>query len=179
MNNYLNLLPEDLVVKILDKRCDDIQNDLDKLEYKLMWFEDKIEGLSITKKTPYELEKELQEYIDNGEEYQGGLNNKYDIYFGNLQYSSTHYLYETIYIGKVVMSYTIIYYDDEGEIDDYSLFEKSIINPTIFDLLRFTSHYIDEDTSHRFVEGFDLKKKASRIDKDGNQFDTISLSLGS
>jgi len=75
--------------------------------------------------------------------------------------------------------YTIIYYDDEGEIDDYSLFEKSIINPTMFDLLRFTSHYIDEDTHHHFVEGFDLKEKASRIDKDGNQYDTISLSLGS
>ena len=177
--NYLDLLPEDLIVKILDKRCDDILYDLNKLECKLMLFEDKIDGLSITKKTPYELEKELQESLDNGEdEYEGGFN-KYDIYFGNLQYDSHYYLYETIYNGNVVMSYTIIYYDDEGEIDDYSLFEKSIINPTMFDLLRFTSNYVDEDEDHRFVEGFDLEKKSSRVDKDGNQYDTISLSLGS
>jgi len=74
--NYLELLPNDLVVKILDKRCDDIENNLNKLEYKLMWFEDSLEGFSITKKTPLELQKELQECLDNGEEYEGGLNNK-------------------------------------------------------------------------------------------------------
>ena len=179
MNNYLNLLPDDLVVKILDKRCDDIERDIYRLYYKLSCIENSVEGLSIDKKSKEQFEEELEDYERDGEKYDEGFNGRYNIYFDNLSYCSKDYLYDTIYNGECIMSHTILYFDDNGEIEEYSLFESDVIkNPKMLDLLRYTSHYIDEDTHHHFVEGFDVKEKASRIN-DGIYYDVISLYLGS
>jgi hypothetical protein len=178
--NYLEIFPDDVIIKILDTRCDDIERDIDRLYYKLSCIKNSVEGLSIDKKSTEQFEEELEEYVRNNEIYEEGFNGRYTIYFDNLSYCSNEYLYDIIFNGECIMSHTILYFDDNGEIEEYALFESDVIrNPIMLDLLRFTSNYVDEDENHHFVEGVEIKKKASRIDKDGNQYDTISLFLGS
>lgn len=178
--NYLDVLPEDVIIKILDSRCDVIERDIYRLIFKLDCIENRVEGLSINKKSKEQFEEELKDYARDGEKYDEGFNGRYNIHFDNLSYCSNDYLYDTIYNGECIMSHTILYFDDNGEIEEYALFESDVIkNPIMLDLLQFTSKYVDDDEDHHFAEGVDIKKMASRIDKDGNQYDTISLYLGS
>ena len=177
--NYLDIFPDDVIIKILDTRCDDIERDIYRLFYKLSCIDNSLEGLSIEKKSKKQLDEEIAEYARNNEKYDEGFNGRYNIYFDNLHYCCENYLYKIIYHGKCVMKHTILYFDNNGEIEEYALFESDIIkNPIMLDLLRFTSNYVDEDEDHHFVESFEVKEKASRINN-GTQYDTISLSLGS
>ena len=176
--NYLDIFPDDVIIKILDTRCNDIERELNKLQYKLEWFKEGLEGFTIEKKSDLELKEELEEYVLYNNNYTRSYNNRYTINFNNIKYCSNNYLYETIYEGVCVMSYRIIYLDDDGEIEEYSLFESDLVrNPTILDLLRFTTRYIDDDEDHLFADGFSVLEKASRVDKQGLNYDTISLYL--
>ena len=184
--NYLDIFPDDVIIKILDTRCDDIERDIYKLRCKLDSVKNSVKGLSIEKKSKEQLDEELEYSTRNGgdnednEDNEEGFNGRYNIYFDNLHYSCENYLYNTIYYGECIMKHTIIYYDDNYDIEDYALFESEVIrNPIMLDLLRFTSKYVDEDTHHRFVEGYDIEDDASRKDENGDIYDTVSLSLGS
>ena len=178
--NYLDVLPEDVIIKILDSRCDVIERDIYKLRCKLDSVKNRVRGLSIDKKSKEQFKEELEDYARDGEKYEEGFNGRYTIYFDNLSYCSKDYLYDTIYNGECIMSYTILYFDNNGDIEEYALFESDVItDPTMLDLLQFTSKYVDDDEDHHFVEGFDIEKMASRIDENGVKYDTISLYLGS
>jgi len=178
--NYLDVFPDDVIIKILDKRCDDIEYELNRLEYKMEWFKEGLEGFTIEKKSELELKEELEEYVLYNNNYTRSYNNRYTIYFDNISYCSDNYLYETIYEGECIMSHEILYFDDAGEIEEFALFESYLIrNPTMLDLLRFTSMYVDKNEDHHFAEGFDVKEKASRVDENGIKYDTISLFMGS
>jgi len=178
--NYLDVLPEDVIIKILDSRCDVIERDIYKLRCKLDSVKNTVKGLSIDKKSKEQFKEEIAEYARNNEKNEEGFNGRYNIHFDNLSYCCENYIYNTIYHGECVMKHTILYFDDNGEIEEYALFESDVItDPIMLDLLRFTSNYVDEDTHHHFVEGYDIEDKASRKNENGDKYDTVSLSLGS
>jgi len=178
--NYLDIFPDDVIIKILDTRCDEIERDIYRLFYKLRCIDNNLEGLSIEKKSKEQFEEELEDYARDGEIYEEGFNGRYNIHFDNLSYCCENYLYKIIYHGECVMKHTILYFDDNGDIEEYALFESDVItDPIMLDLLRFTSNYVDEDTHHHFVEGYDIEDEASRKNENGDKYDTVSLSLGS
>ena len=77
--NYLDIFPDDIIIKILDSRCDAIEKDIYILFYKLSCIENSVEGLSIEKKSYLQLQEEIAEYARNNEEYEGGFNDRYNI----------------------------------------------------------------------------------------------------
>jgi hypothetical protein len=153
--NYLDIFPDDVIIKIFDKRCDDIEEEIDRLENNNEYFIQLFDDLSITKKTDDELDE-----LDDREENTLNYNDKYNIEYGEYTYCCDIFLFDTICIGEVIFVLHLCDYINDP--DDYNVIESDITtNPTMFDLIYFTSSNYIIENRHPYIEGFNILGEGS------------------
>ena len=152
--SYFDIIDDDLIVKILDIRCNDIENIVATLENNMLNLLFELGFLTIEQKTIDTLDKYEYSYIYH-------QNHKYNIIYGGFIYWSDIYLFKIIFYGKVTFV-SILYEDYINDQDNYEVVESYIyINPTMFQLLAFTAICNDFESYHNYIEGFNvLSKKA-------------------
>jgi len=157
--NYFDIFPDDVIIKIFDKRCDDIEEEIYRLENNNEYFLEMFKYLSIIKKTDEEIIETLKEY-DEEEIPILSFHYKYNINYDEYSYCCDTFLFDTIYIGNVIFVLHLCDYINNP--DNKIIFQSDVkINPVMFDLIYFTScHYIIENT-HPYIEGFNILKEGS------------------
>jgi len=149
--NYLDIFPDDVIIKIFDTRCDDIEEEIDRLENNNEYFLEQFEDLIITKKT----DDELDELDEDREENTLNYNDKYNIEYGEYTYCCDIFLFDTICIGEVIFVLHLCDYINDP--DDEIIIESDVkINPTMFDLIYFTSSNYSIENRHPYIEGFNI-----------------------
>jgi len=145
---FFDIIYDDLIVKILDIRCNDIENVLTTLENDMSYLLFEFGFLTIELKTTDELEK----YDQDGYNY----NDKYNIKYGSFIYCADIFLFKTIYYGKVIfVSY--IFEDYSNDPDDFVVVQsKLFINPTMFQLVLFNAISDKLESFYPFIEGFNI-----------------------
>ena len=149
--NYLDLLTEDLIEKILNTITDDIDNKITILHKKYNKLNEILKYLNI-EKCDYDDENFDIGYIRNGDyhirEY------PHHIRYDNIVYSIRKYLFSNFESKKDIVLFNL--YDEDIAEDDGDTFISHIIkNPTYFDILieANKSVIIREDYSHIWLEG--------------------------
>jgi len=151
--SYFDIIDDDLIVKILDIRCNDIENIVTILENDMSRLSFELGFLTIELKTKDELDEyDLDDY---------NYNNKYNINYGEFTYCSDIYLFKIIFYGGVIFVSTI-YEDFINDQDNYKVvLSEFFINPTMFQLVIFTAISNNLESSHPYIEGVNvLSKKA-------------------
>jgi len=145
-----DIIDHDLIVKILNIRCNDIENVLTTLENDMSCLLFQLEFLTIELKTTHSYDP-----------YDYNYNDKYNINYGKFTYSSNIYLFKIIYYGKVRFVSFIL----ENYINDKDNFEVAqseiLINPTMFQLVLFTSISNDLEPCNSYIEGVNILSKQS------------------
>jgi hypothetical protein len=146
--SYFDIIDEDLIVKILDIRCNDIEYMIHKLEYNINYGSFELGFLTIKLKTTHEFDKDHYNY-----------NDKYNINYGSFIYCSDIFLFKIIYYGRVIfVSY--IYEDYINDLHHYEVVISEIfINPTMFILVLFTAISNNFKTSYPYIDGFNILSK--------------------
>lgn len=132
--NYLDLLTDDLIEKILDITTEDYENQISLLDDKI--------------KTIKELLEPLSSYYDEEEDYNF-------ISYDNIYYSIENKLFERVYDDNMII---INKYDDFFSVenavgDDY--ISRTLHNPTYLDILAEANKSVvyTGDYHHIFLEG--------------------------
>jgi len=134
-----NLLLNDIIIKIFEIRCNDIENDIIKLETK----NNKI--ISITTN----LTIEYNDYYYDDPVYQM----RFNININYVQYVGYKYLYDVIHKGLVIFVYGTLIRDTTGKFR-YKIFKSKIYDhPTSLIHIDYVSSFIDKYDNHRFFEG--------------------------
>jgi hypothetical protein len=137
--SYFGLIDHDLILKIFDIRCNEIEIDIFKLENNNFNIVSYILNKIIYLK--HEIEEENTDY-------------KYNIYKNMLYLDIIDYdfLYNIIYNGKVIFLY---YHCDY--INKYPVIKSDIIiNPNIIQLIQFKAKIVEIYSSTRYIEGFNI-----------------------
>jgi hypothetical protein len=139
-----------LIVKILNIRCNDIENVLTTLENDMSCLLFQLEFLTIELKTTHSYDP-----------YDYNYNDKYNINYGKFTYSSNIYLFNIIYYGKVrFVSFILENYINNK--DNFEVAQSEIfINPTMFQLVQFTSISNDLEPCNSYIEGVNFLSKQS------------------
>jgi hypothetical protein len=132
--NYLDLLTDDLIEKILDILTKDYH-------YQINLLDDKI-------KTIQNLLEPLSSYYDKVEDYNY-------ISYDNIYYSINKRLFERVYIDNMILinKYDRLFSVENAVGDDY--ISKTLHNPTYLDILAFANKSVvyTGDYHHIFLEG--------------------------
>jgi hypothetical protein len=132
--NYLDLLKDDLIEKILDISTGDYDNQISLLEYKI--------------KTIKKLLEPLSSYYDEEED----LN---FIEYDNISYSIDNRLFERFYEDNMIIinKYNNFFSVDNAVGDDY--ISRTLHNPTYLDILAEANKSVvyTGDYHHTFLEG--------------------------
>lgn len=163
MNNVLNILPDDLINKIIDIRTDEIEYEIKMASRFIDNINHSYQDLKITNKTNEEMEEFILAMKEE-DEYILSYNDKYNITYKNFSYSCDTFLFDTIHCGNVV--FVFYFCDVINTPNQYSFFicPKIFKNPTMFNLITFTSLYIEKhnlNNTHNYIEGFNILNESS------------------
>jgi len=129
-----NLFQYDIIVKILDIRCNDIEIDIFKLEKKIEYIETITKDLII---------KDNYMYLEN-----------IQILKGDITYVGDKYLYDIIYPGLVIFVYTELLYNSTTLESMYvSIKSKIYDHPTSLIHMCFLINCISKFNINIFLEG--------------------------
>lgn len=137
MSNYLDLLNDDLIDKILGFVVDNIDIQLNKLTKKVYKLKYKLKPLSIVKSYLYE---EKSEYLS--------------IRYDNVSYAIGEYLFSNFYVkGNIVL--IDIWNEDFCVYYGSTFISKKIYNPTYFEIIVEANKAIKKkrDYNHTFFKG--------------------------
>jgi hypothetical protein len=171
--NYLDMLGDDLVEKILNIVGDYYENDIIKVSKKLSNVKKLVKGLNISK-------------IDD-EDYKG-----YCISCGYISYEMDGYLYKKFPYDNVVLinKWKDYIFDTDGSVPDLILRSKVLKSPTYLDILREINKLYEKQSKilggyddHRFLEGIQIMKhnyQKYNLNKEKyKKYNCIEYALGS
>jgi len=163
MNNLFNILNDDLINKIIDIRTDEINEEIKMASRFIDDYKHSYQDLKITNKTNEEMEKFILA-MEEDDEYILSYNDKYNITYKNFSYSCDTFLFDTIHCGNVV--FVFYFCDIINTPNQYYSFicPKIFKNPTMFNLMNFTSFYIEKynlNNTHNYIEGFNILNESS------------------
>jgi len=165
--SYLDLLTDDLTLKILDTTTNILENEISKLEQKIEKLNKKIEPLSITKELDFN--SNIPEII---------------ISYDCVDYAMDKYLFDRVFNFDGMFVFNLEYDEFWDEIGDGKAYYGDIlINPTYFDVLVEINKAINttKDFHHRFLEDVSISTKYAPNDdyNNGYGFYIIDCFLGS
>ena len=163
MNNLFNILNDDLINKIIDIRTNEINEEIEMASRFIDDYKHSYQDLKITNKTNEEMEEFILAMKED-DEYILSYNDKYNITYKIFSYSCNTFLFETIYSGNVV--FVFYFCDIINTPNQYYSFicPKIFKNPTMFNLMNFTSFYIEKynlNNTHNYIEGFNILNESS------------------
>ena len=147
--NYLDLLTEDLIEKILNNITDDIDNKITILHKKYNQLNEILKYLNIEKDDIIRCES-----FDNGVYYILENPHPHFIRYDNIVYSIPKYLFSNFKSKKDIVLFNL-YDEDIAEEDGGTFISDILTNPTYFDILieANLSVKVREDYSHIWLEG--------------------------
>ena len=141
--SYLDLLTEDLIIKILDKTTDILENEISKLEKKNEKLNEKIKPLFIG--IGYNIDSDIPQTM---------------ISYDSVEYVMGKYLFDRAFEFDGMFQVYLKYDDFWDQIGNGKAYYGDIlINPTCFDVLVEINKGINttKDFSHRWLEELDYK----------------------
>ncbi len=143
--SYLDLLTEDLIIKILDTTTDILENKISKLEQKIEKLNEKIKPLSITKE--FDFDSDIPETMIM-------------ISYDRAEYAMDKYLFDRAFNFDGMFRLHLEYddfWDQTGNGKEY--YGDILINPTYFDVLVEINKGINttKDFSHRYLEDISFR----------------------